>query len=135
MKFRFPIVVAIFLIQLGAVAFGQVPQITPIPPPVPHPTSVPVVVSIEGDKITVQNGTHAGGKVTQHEADEQKHKKAANLRTYTVDRWTVITINGHKSQLSDLKKDMAVTVVAGTDPNVAYSISAKVDRSIMLPVH
>jgi len=94
-----------------------------------------VVVSVDADSITVQNGIHAGMKVTHHdESDADKKKAAANLKKFTVTRFTEITINGHKSSLSDLKAGMPVRVTAGTDPTQASTIAAKVDRSVMIPV-
>jgi hypothetical protein len=118
----------------GAVAFGQTPlnPITPVPATTPHGTSVPVVVAVDADTITVQNGLYSG-KAIHHEKEDQK-KLPPNQRMYTVTRFTEITINGHKSQLSDIKKGMQVRVTAGTTPTEASIIAAKVDRSVLIPV-
>jgi hypothetical protein len=135
MKFLFSTIFFVSFIRFGAVAFGQLGA-TPVPVRAltPHPTSVPVVVSVDADTITVQNGIFAGGKVTHHEADAQKNKGPANVRTYAVRPWTEITINGHRSKLSDIKAGMPVRITAGTTPTDAYSIAAKVDRSVLIPV-
>jgi hypothetical protein len=115
------------IVSFGAVAFGQTPlnPITPVPATTPHGTSVPVVVAVDADTITVQNGLYSG-KATK--------KLPANQRVYTVTKFTEITINGHKSQISDIKKGMQVRVTAGTTPTEASIIAAKVDRSVLIPV-
>ena len=125
----------ISILGFGAVAFGQLGA-TPVPvrPLTPHGTSIPVVVSVDADSITVQNGIFSGGKGSRPAADDQKKSGGANMRTYTVTRFTEITINGHRSKLSDIKAGMPVRVIAGTTPTEAYSIAAKVDRSVMIPV-
>jgi hypothetical protein len=134
MRILLPTILFVSFIRFGAAAFGQLGA-TPVPvrPLTPHGTSIPVVVSVDADTITVQNGIFAGGKGT-HAIDDPKKNASANMRTYTITRFTEITINGHKSKLSDLKPGMPVRVTAGTTPTEAYSIAAKVDRSVMIPV-
>ena len=135
MRFVISSILFVSFLRFASVAFGQLGA-TPVPVRAltPHPTTVPVVVSVDADTITVQNGIFTGGKVTHHESNEQKKSGPANVRTYTVKPWTEITINGHKSQLSDVKAGMQVRVTAGTDPNEASIIAVKVDRSVMIPV-
>jgi len=97
-------------------------------------TIIPVVVSVEADKITVQNGVHKGMKVTETESFHIKSKDV-NLKTYTVNRFTEITINGHQMKLSDVEPGMQVRVTQTTDPTVAARIVAKVDPSVLMPVN
>ena len=132
MRFLLPTILVVSFLGLGTAAFGQLGA-TPVPvrPLTPHGTSIPVVVSVDADTITVQNGIFAGGKGAR--PDDPKKNASANMRTYTVTRFTEITINGHKSKLSDIKPGMPVRVTAGTTPTEAYSIAAKVDRSVMIP--
>jgi membrane-associated protease RseP (regulator of RpoE activity) len=128
-------ILVLSFIRFGAVALGA-PPVTPIPPlpkTTPQRTSVPVVVSVDANSITVQNGIHPGGKVTHHDevedskkTDAQK-KNATNVRTYTVTRFTEITINGQRCSLSDIKPTMPVRVTAGMDPSQASIIAAKVE--------
>jgi hypothetical protein len=130
MRFLIFTILFVSFIRFGAVAFGA-PPMTPIPPQprqTPQQTSVPTVVSVDGDTITIQNGIHSGGKVTHHDdTDAEKKKKAANIRTYTVTRFTEITINGLRCSLADLKPAMQVRITAGTDPSQASVIAAKVE--------
>jgi hypothetical protein len=58
-----------------------------------------------------------------------------NLKTYTVNRFTEITINGHRMKLTDVKPGMQVRVTQTTDPTVAARIVAKVDSSVLMPVN
>ena len=135
MRFLLSSILFFSFIPFGAVAFGA-PPMTPIPPQpraTPQRTSVPVVVTVEDNSITIQNGIHAGGKVTHHdETDAEKKNGAANLRKYAVSRFTEISINGRRCALSDLKAGMEVRVTAGTDPSQASIVAAKVDGPVQI---
>jgi hypothetical protein len=135
MRSFLPTILFVSFIRFGGVAFGQLGA-TPVPvrPLTPHPTSVPVVLSVDADTITVQNGLFTGSKGARPTEGEKKTQSAANIRTYKVSRFTEITINGHRSTLADIKAGMQVRITAGTDPTQASIIAAKVDRSILVPV-
>ena len=121
----FCIVVATFLVGAAELASAAAPL---------RATFVPVVVSVEADKITVQTGLFKGMKVTETETSKTKSQNI-NIRTYTVNKFTDITINGNRMKLSDVKAGMQVRVTQGTDPTVAASIVAKADPSVITPAH
>jgi len=90
-------------------------------------TSIPVVVSVAADSITVRNGIFAGLKVTDSATNEAK-SQIANVKTFKVDKRTEITLNGMRATLSEIRAGMQAQVTQGMDPTVAARISAKGDR-------
>lgn len=84
-----------------------------------------VITAVAENSITVQNGVHAGYKITNIGSDGTRETQgAANVDTYTIKPWTTVTLNGLPAKLSDLKPGLKVFVNQGTDPSVAESIVA-----------
>ena len=119
-------VVTAFALQVSPFSHAAAPAM--------RSTSIPTIVSVEADKITVQNGIMKGMKVKNVDTNETS-KQMNNVKTYKVDKFTEITINGNKVKLSDLKAGMEVRLTAGVDPSTATIIAAKADRSVMIPAH
>ena len=67
-----------------------------------HGTTLPTVVSVEGGKLTVKTGVHAGLKSTAHDAGEEV-PGASNIETYRIMPGATVTVNGLKATLADIQ--------------------------------
>ena len=90
-----------------------------------HGTTLPTVVSVEGDKLTVKTGVHAGLKSTAHDAGEEV-PGASNIETYRIMPGATVTVNGLKATLADIQPGMRAFVTMGLDRGSAASIAATV---------
>lgn len=88
-------------------------------------TSVPTIVSVAADSITVRTGRHAGLKSTAYDPGV-KVPGASNIETYRTTTTTGITVNGLKATLADLKPGMQVSVTQGLDRKTAATIAATI---------
>jgi len=118
LKVSLPLVCACLVVSSGGGASAAAPKKL-------LGTFEPTVKAVSANTITVITGRDAGTKTSvQDEQGKQVTLKATNLKTYTLEPETTITVDGLPSKLADVKPGMKVSIREGTDPSVAESIVA-----------
>jgi hypothetical protein len=99
-KSRFLVYVLIGLLSTSVAAFGAAKK-KPSPPP---QNQAPTITAVSADTVTV----------TEHNA----------ARTFTVNQFTEINVNGRKATIADLKPGMNASITIATDSTKLSRINA-----------
>ena len=97
-----------------------------------HATTIPVILGVGRDSVTVRTGNHAGHPV-RDAATGKIVQGASNVENYKVDTKTKITLNGLPAKLPQLGGGMRVTVITGMSREYASQIIATVVPPPMPP--